>query len=173
MTGACDACLRRGYLVGRLAARIAAMLDRPGKRVGALLSLPEEELVQAVADRSAGDPAALLGGFDAARARAEMVDRHVRALCRHDGRYPPQLLQLQDAPAVLFVSGEGDLGLLAHDSSVALVGTRRPSPYGREVAHHLGRALGAAGVPVVSGLALGIDFRQGPHGYTANAGVWI
>ena len=41
MTGACDACLRRGYLVGRLAARIAAMLDRPGKRVGALLSLPE------------------------------------------------------------------------------------------------------------------------------------
>ncbi|MEK6227966.1 MAG: DNA-processing protein DprA [Actinomycetota bacterium] len=157
MTGACDACLRRGYLVGRLAARIAAMLDRPGKRVGALLSLPEEELVEAVADRSAGDPAALLRGFEAARARAEMADRQVRALCRHDGRYPPQLLQLQDAPAVLFVSGAGDLGLLAHDSSVAVVGTRRPSPYGREVAQDLGRGLGAAGVPVVSGLALGID----------------
>jgi DNA processing protein len=40
---------------------------------------------------------------------------------------------------------------------VAIVGTRNPSPYGREVAHSLGRGLGAAGVPVVSGLALGID----------------
>ena len=40
---------------------------------------------------------------------------------------------------------------------MAIVGTRNPSPYGREVAHSLGRGLGAAGVPVVSGLALGID----------------
>ena len=156
MTDACDACLRRGYLVGALAARIAAMLDRPGKRVGALLSLPEEDLVEAVAG-SAGDPEALLAGFDPGRARAEMADRRVRALCRHDQRYPPQLLQLLDAPAVLFVSGHGDLSLLSHGSSVALVGTRRPSPYGREVAHDLGRGLGAAGVPVISGLALGVD----------------
>ena len=157
MTGACDSCLRRGYLVGQLAARIAAMLDRPGKRVGALLSLPEDELIEAVSDRSAGVPDIPLRGFDACRERAEMADRGVRALCRHDGRYPPQLLQLQDAPAVLFVSGHGDLDLLAHDPSVALVGTRRPSPYGREVAQGLGRGMAAAGVPVVSGLALGID----------------
>jgi DNA processing protein len=40
---------------------------------------------------------------------------------------------------------------------VAIVGTRNPSPYGTEVAYSLGRGLGAAGVPVVSGLALGID----------------
>ena len=157
MTGACDSCLRRGYLVGQLAARIAGMLDRPGKRVGALLSLPEDELIEAVSDRSAGVRDIPLSGFDAGRARAEMADRGVRALCRHDGRYPPQLLQLLDAPAVLFVSGYGDLNLLARDPSVALVGTRRPSPYGREVAQGLGRGLAAAGVPVVSGLALGID----------------
>ena len=154
MTGACDPCLRRGYLVGELAARIAAMLDRPAKRVGALLSLPEHELVEAV---SAGVPGAPLSGFDSGRARAEMAARGVRALCRHDPQYPPQLLQLLDAPAVLFISGHGELDLLAHDSSVALVGTRRPSPYGREVAQGLGRGLAAAGVPVVSGLALGID----------------
>ena len=40
---------------------------------------------------------------------------------------------------------------------MTLVGTRRASPYGTEVAYALGRGLGAAGVPVVSGLALGID----------------
>ena len=156
MTGACDTCLRRGYLIGRLAARIAAMLDRPGKRVGALLSLPEEDLVQAVLG-AAADAADLLGGFDPRAMRAEMKEGGVRTLCRHDTGYPRQLLELDDAPAVLFVRGEADLGLLAHDSSVALVGTRRPSPYGREVAYDLGRGLGAAGVPVVSGLALGID----------------
>ena len=62
MSGACDPCLRRGYLIGRLAARIAAMLDRPGKRVGALLSLPEGDLVGAVLG-AAGDAAHVLGDF--------------------------------------------------------------------------------------------------------------
>ena len=38
-----------------------------------------------------------------------------------------------------------------------MVGTRRASPYGTEVAYAIGRGLGASGVPVVSGLALGID----------------
>jgi DNA processing protein len=46
---------------------------------------------------------------------------------------------------------------LAGEPAVAIVGTRNPSPYGMEVAHALGRGLGAAGVPVISGLALGID----------------
>ena len=40
---------------------------------------------------------------------------------------------------------------------MTVVGTRRASPYGTEVAYALGRGLGAAGVPVISGLALGID----------------
>ena len=46
---------------------------------------------------------------------------------------------------------------LRDEPAVAIVGTRNPSPYGREVAQALGRGLGAAGVAVVSGLALGID----------------
>ena len=46
---------------------------------------------------------------------------------------------------------------LRAEPAVAVVGTRRPSPYGTEVAYALGRGLGASGVPVVSGLALGID----------------
>ena len=53
--------------------------------------------------------------------------------------------------------GPGRSPVLQDEPAVAIVGTRNPSPYGREVAHSLGRGLGAAGVPVVSGLALGID----------------
>jgi DNA processing protein len=68
------------------------------------------------------------------------------------------LLELGDPPAVLFALGRLEtLEALRHEPEVAIVGTRNPSPYGREVAYSLGRGLGAAGVPVVSGLALGID----------------
>jgi DNA processing protein len=65
---------------------------------------------------------------------------------------------------VLFAVARGNrasalerLTRLGGEPAVAVVGTRNPTPYGREVAYALGRGLGAAGVPVVSGLALGID----------------
>ncbi len=59
-------------------------------------------------------------------------------------------------PPVL-VFARGDLGLLALTSKVAIVGTRRCSSVGRQVASAMGADLGAAGVGVVSGLALGVD----------------
>ena len=68
------------------------------------------------------------------------------------------LLELGDPPSVLFALGRLEaLEALREEPAVAIVGTRNPSPYGTEVAQSLGRGLGAAGVPVVSGLALGID----------------
>ena len=70
------------------------------------------------------------------------------------GDYPARLKQIADAPPVLYYLGQ----LLPGDEcSVAIVGTRRPTAYGREAALALGRDLAAAGVTVVSGLALGID----------------
>jgi DNA processing protein len=59
---------------------------------------------------------------------------------------------------VLFGTGRHEtVALLAEEPAVTIVGTRRASPYGTEVAYTLGRGLGASGVAVVSGLALGID----------------
>ncbi len=82
----------------------------------------------------------------------------VRAVCRHAPAYPAPLLDLGDPPAVLFSMGRPEaLDLLRPEPAVAIVGTRNPSPYGTEVACSLGRGLGSARVPVVSGLALGID----------------
>lgn len=60
-----------------------------------------------------------------------------------------------DPPILVFAAG--DLGLLSARPSVAIVGTRRCTSVGREVAHGLGRELGSANVTVVSGLALGVD----------------
>jgi len=154
----CDSCLRRGYLVGRLAGHIAGLLDSPRRRVTGLLALPDEKLVAAVAGEHTHDALAFLEEFDAPQARAAVESAGVVAVCRHDPCYPVQLESLEDAPRVLFVKGQGDLAAISDvDPCVALVGARRASPYGLEVTRGLGRGLGAAGVVVVSGLALGID----------------
>ena len=59
---------------------------------------------------------------------------------------------------MLFAAGRDEtFAVLREEPAVAMVGTRRASPYGTEVAYAIGRGLGASGVPVVSGLALGID----------------
>jgi DNA processing protein len=155
---ACDACLRRAVLLARLAPRIAGLLNRPRPRLHGLLALEEAELVSAVAGERAEEVAGELHRFDADAARERLSSARVAGLCRHSPEYPPLLRDLDDAPAVLFASGcPGELGRLHEEPAVAIVGTRNPSPYGTEVAYSLGRGLGAAGVPVVSGLALGID----------------
>ncbi len=75
-----------------------------------------------------------------------------------DGASPPQLRQLERPPLALHWRGRGSLWpCLASRQAVAVVGTRRPSPHGLAMAEALGRALAAAGWPVVSGLAEGID----------------
>jgi DNA processing protein len=71
-----------------------------------------------------------------------------------DDRYPAALAADPEPPGVLF--WRGDLGWLERPT-VALVGTRKCTPDGRTTAFELGRDLAAAGVCVVSGLALGID----------------
>lgn len=71
-----------------------------------------------------------------------------------DDTYPPALRQIADPPLALFVLGDPDY--LAWPG-VAVVGSRRPSPSGRELAEELGRELARAGLVVVSGLALGTD----------------
>jgi DNA processing protein len=68
--------------------------------------------------------------------------------------YPSQLREIKDPPAQLYCSG--DISLL-HDRSVAVVGSRKFTMYGRTVAMMIGRRLAECGVTVVSGLAIGID----------------
>jgi DNA processing protein len=155
---ACDGCLRRAALLARLAPRIAGLLDRPRPRLHGLLALEEGELLAAVAADRAEQIASELDRFDADHQRKGLVSARIEAVCHHSPAYPPLLLDLDDPPAVLFGLGRSEaFGTLREEPAVAIVGTRNPSPYGTEVAHSLGRGLGAAGVPVVSGLALGID----------------
>jgi DNA processing protein len=144
--------------VAFLAPRIAGLLDRRGRRVAGLLGLPDDELVAAAGGSDPDAAHDYLAALVPERERERLERAQVTAVCRHSPAYPPALRDLDDAPAVLFVRGrEQRLAQLAAEPSVAIVGTRHPSPYGIEVAYGLGRGLGAAGVTVVSGLALGVD----------------
>ena len=155
---ACDPCLRRAFLIAWLAPRIAGLLERPRGRIAGLLALPEAELLAGVAGGHAERLVHALDGLDLDAKRECFAAGGVLALCRHSRAYPPLLLELGDPPAVLFGLGRLEaLESVREEPTVAIVGTRNPSPYGSEVAYSLGRGLGAAGVPVVSGLALGID----------------
>ncbi len=71
-----------------------------------------------------------------------------------DPHYPAELLQLADPPLMLYATGQTERRL---GNAVAVVGSRNPTPQGAEIATQFGEALCAAGLCVVSGLALGVD----------------
>lgn len=155
---ACDRCLRRAYLLGHLSPRIAGLLrSRRGLRAPGLLALPDDELLEAVGG-DASRARAFVEAFDAEASRRRLERHAVEVVCRHAQGYPAALGDLCDPPAALFVKGGLDrLAHLTGEPAVTIVGARRASSYGLEVASSLGRGLSVTGVPVVSGLALGID----------------
>lgn len=71
-----------------------------------------------------------------------------------DPKYPTSLRQLPDAPIVLYAQGDIDL---LHTPQLAVVGSRTPTPSGKEMCEQLSEDLAAQGLCITSGLALGID----------------
>jgi len=71
-----------------------------------------------------------------------------------DERYPPLLRRLSDAPPLLYALGAVEV---TDERAIAVVGTRKPSDYGRRMAHRIAADLAASNITVVSGLAEGID----------------
>ncbi|GIU95407.1 MAG: DNA polymerase [Gaiellaceae bacterium] len=80
----------------------------------------------------------------------------IRRIRRADPTFPALLAAIHDPPSALFLRGSGSPTLLS-EPSVAVVGARSCSSYGRAVGRMLGRELARAGLVVVSGLARGID----------------
>jgi DNA processing protein len=161
MMTACAACLRRTHLIGLLSGRIGRA-GRGRAALGALLALPDEQLVTGLGARHDRALQSARERFDPGDALEAIDAAGLTAVCCHAEGYPPPLLDLEDAPAVLHIAGDrGALeALCAPDRdvpAVAIVGARRATGYGLETAEALGRGLGAAGVTVVSGMALGID----------------
>lgn len=70
-------------------------------------------------------------------------------------RYPKNLLDIPDKPLLLFIKGR----IPKLFKSIAIIGTREPTPYGEEIAYNIGKYLSGKGFVIISGLAKGIDTR--------------
>ena len=88
-----------------------------------------------------------------------------RILTLRDERYPRRLKAIYDPPAVLYLKGEIRQ---SDDLAVAIVGSRKTSPYGRMMTEKISQELAHEGVTVVSGMARGIDSVA--HGGALSAG---
>lgn len=111
-----------------------------------LRTLLEARVVeQIVSKRRGGDPVGVL---------ERLHSEHVQVVTLLDDRYPSLLREIPAPPPVLFVKGDLVEG---ERRSIAIVGTRRVTPYGREMARTIARDLALAGVTIISGLARGVD----------------
>ena len=168
-------------LTGRLVREYRTMgelVQRPPCEIVEFASRPVSRRGRRASDGSAGE-----GGTAAERAsdaarfqavlRAGPADCLRRAERRSPGElvvgwsealYPDQLRDLGDPPLCLFVRGGADpdtararLSAIVDAPLVTVVGSRKPSPYGEDMARSIGAGLARAGLVVVSGLALGVD----------------
>jgi len=91
---------------------------------------------------------------DAADQQAKLLAAGADIITIHDSRYPQRLRQIFDPPLLLFTLGR--IELMA-SYSIAIVGTRRPSPYGIAASERLSADLAKAGLTITSGMARRID----------------
>lgn len=88
------------------------------------------------------------------RVAQELENHQVKVLTWEDENYPRKLKEIDQAPPLLYMKGEVST---EDDWAIAVVGTRRATAYGRQVAAELGAFLAHQGITVVSGLARGVD----------------
>ena len=136
-----------------------------GASTSARAAVVEPRVAAALADEPPGF-ADLLARTAAWLEAAGSSRRH--ALVIGNPLYPQALLETPDPPLLLYT--EGDVEWLGKNS-VAIVGSRNPTPQGLENARAFARALGRAGLTIVSGLALGIDGAAHEGALEATAGT--
>ena len=136
------------------------LLTDHGSVAAALQALPGIAAAAGVENYEACPMGVVLAEIKQARAAGAVMLRWGQ------GDYPKALMDVADAPPVLWA--QGDLALLARPM-VALVGARSASSLGLRMARRLGESLGAAGWVVVSGLARGIDAEA--HGAALTTGT--
>lgn len=139
-------------LASRLSARLLRSFESPEGVFRASVAQLEEchlpaPVVRAVAKKEAFK-----------RAEKELAGIRRIAGCRlinwTEPEYPQSLLQIYDPPVMLYLRGDPQILNLP---SLGIVGTRKPTLYGSQMADRLGRELAARGVVIVSGMARGID----------------
>ena len=162
-----DACwwLWLSFVLGPGAAHCRRLLDVYGSARQVFEAVGREDLSGLLTPSQCGrlstDPAV----FAPMEARCAALGAQVLTMADPD--YPSRLMDIEDAPPVLFATGE--VSALNAGHTVGMIGSRRPSAYGVEAAAGIGKQLAEAGVCLVSGLADGLDSEA--HKAAVNAGA--
>ncbi|MCW5877591.1 MAG: DNA-processing protein DprA [Anaerolineales bacterium] len=136
------------------AVRFRALLDAFGNAAAAWAANPSELKAAGLSPAAVERLLEARNNTDLASLPAELEQHSLQALTWDEPGYPRKLRELEQAPPVLYVRGR----LLPEDEwSVAIVGTRQVTAYGRQVAADLAAFLARHGLTVVSGLARGVD----------------
>jgi DNA processing protein len=153
MKGVCPQCERRAWLLEKLGMRLD-FRARDLSCLWSLLELSDRDLIDAVGGRRRAE---LHQSYETWRATEVQTDREIERICRHHIVYPAGLRTDALAPRTLGVRGGLDrLSEALTQKVVAVVGTRKATDYGMELARELGRGLASCGLTVVSGVGEGI-----------------
>ncbi len=148
--------LRLSAIPGVGANRLRALVTHFGSPTAALGASPRE-LVRAegIDKKLASAIAHFIGGEDFAEEQLSLLNKvNGRIVTLWNDEYPEYLRKIYDPPPFLFLLGSLER---SDKYAVAVVGTRRPSMYGRFVADRFAKELAEKGICIVSGLARGID----------------
>lgn len=125
--------------------------------VEALYNASEKKLRQSLKEEFATKIITFHNEFDPEKEYERLQKNNVTVLVRKHPLYPPQFLELRDAPICLYVKGDLNNLNYERDRFFAIVGTRTPTDYGHQVATKFSSELAKAGFVIVSGMARGID----------------
>ncbi len=100
-----------------------------------------------------------------------LLERKIHYVYPGHRDYPVKLLNIHEPPTLLYIKGKINNSINSNNMNIAIVGSRKHSVYGKEMAYKFSRDLAVEGINVISGLALGIDgvAHQGAlegNGYT-------
>jgi DNA processing protein len=136
------------------AARLGLLIDRLGSARAAWHASAQDLQAAGLPRDIAGTVAEFRSTLDLEREVSRLLEHDVTALTLEDDDYPRLLRHIPSPPPVLYVRGT----LVPSDElAIGIVGTRRATAYGTDMATRLSGDLSRAGVTIVSGLALGID----------------
>jgi len=152
-------------LGARTAGKLLAKFESPAAIFNASLTALEAEQIPASVAQAihSGQPMSA-----AAKELAQLQATGARLLSWDEADYPERLREIYDPPPLLYTLG--NLELLRRPC-IAIVGTRRPTPYGNQVAEKLAKDLADRGLTIVSGLARGIDASAHRGALNSNTGA--
>lgn len=151
-----DACIALNLLNG-IGYNKFKLLEETFGSIEEVFSRSKESLakVHGLGNKIIKDIIDLQNNLDRLEKEKELADKgEVRIITFYDDEYPSQLKEISDPPICLYIRGKMDFSL---ERTIAVVGSRRITHYGREMANFLASELAYSNWTVVSGLAYGID----------------